>query len=132
MTEKIVLEPNKEWFICHPESPLKFPPLHYEKVSQIVPSDKLKLGGSWSTYYYLPHYLERCEIFAEQYMPYSILSKYFQVFNGELYWPMLNLYSFTDIKDPRKVYVKKGMRDSDPFVAEFRFLTDKIEMYELE
>ncbi|AYP97973.1 DiNV CH01M ORF64-like protein [Mauternbach virus] len=124
----VILYPNNIWYIKSVDNLIDFPPLHYYKVSQLnVPEKTLVLGGSHNIYAQFPMYLTRCEIFEQNFMPYTLNTIHFKVRNAALLWPRLNLYSYTDMVDPQNVYIKKN----NTFVAKFVFSKTKIELYEI-
>lgn len=129
----ITIYPNKNWFIYNAEIPLNFPPIRHYKVSRLnlpfsmgLKSKDIIMGGSYNIYCDKPLYTERCQIFENQYMPYEIDSKHIKVRNGVLLWPKLNLYAYTYIKNPQRVFIHKNGR----FVVEFRFHRNHIDLFE--
>lgn len=131
MIEETIIKPNKEWFIYNSESPLNFPSLHYKKLPSInIPINaNLRQGGSYNYFQKEPFYLERCQILENCYMPYDIEdSKHFIIKEGDLDWPGINVYAYTDLNDPKSVYIKDKINDN--FIAKLVFLPDRIELYE--
>jgi len=125
---RIVINPNDLWYIKSNDSLIDFPPLHYYMVKQLnVPEKTLVLGGSHNAYAQLPMYLTRCEIFEQNYMPYTLNTPHFKVRNAVLLWSRLNLYSYTDMMNPQTVYIKKN----NVFIAKFIFDSAKIELHEI-
>lgn len=132
--KQLIIDPNPLWFIKSAESRLDFPPLVFNIVDDLkLPVDNLHderihVGGSWNAFYNEAYYAERCEILEHQYMPYELDSKYFEIRNGVLLWPRINLYAYTYLLDPQRVFVWKN----DRFVAELHFLDDRIILNELK
>lgn len=126
-----ILDPDPRWFIYDSEKTLNFPKLYYIPCGKIkieAPDSSLILGGSYSHFCGRPFHFERCSILEEQYMPYDLNTKHFQVRHGVLLWPLLNLYSYTDLNSPETVYIKSKM--SNEFIAMFKFRKSHIELYE--
>lgn len=125
----MILHPDEQWFIKKNSAYLNFPKLYYYKVNSLEVNNKeyLVLGGSHNLYAQLPMYIERCEIFEENYMPYRLDGKHFKVRNAALLWSRLNLDSYTDTKNPQVVYVTKN----GSFVGKFIFAEEQIHLYEL-
>lgn len=65
-------------------------------------------------------------------MPYELDGLALKVRNGLLLWPSMNLDTFTDINDPKTVYVRQPDRNANNmnFVARIRFNVDHIEIVE--
>lgn len=120
-----------------------FPLLHYKRIdeplnSSILTQRQLQMGGSYNIFHELPFHDARCAIFENHFMPYELDGIALKVRNGVLLWPRMNLDAFTDIKDPKTVYMRQpysdrrqaGTVDALNFVARIRFNADHIEIVE--
>lgn len=110
-------------------SPIVFPQLHYYAVNEITLSknSNLIMGGSYSRYHDQPHHRLRCLLLEELICPYELNGPYFKTRHSALIWPRINADAYTDLVDPKTVYIiLKG-----EFVGKFVFLEKHIELYEL-
>lgn len=134
IADALILNPEERWFKYQPDMSVNFPKLHYYQCSKLNVPESLRMGGSYSYYCDCPFYYERCAMFSHLYMPYQLNTENFKVREGFLLWPRINLKAYTDLLDPRSVYIKKQFLNSgedDKFVAVFRFCDSYIEICEL-
>lgn len=130
-----IINVHPDWIKARTHKKPHFPQLHYYTVecselpchhSNNNSSNTLVCGGSYNIYVDTPLFEERCLILEDLYFPYDINSKYIKVRHGALLWPRINLDAYTYLPDPQRVFLKKHNK----FIAEFRFYTDRIELYE--
>lgn len=135
-SDKVIdILPNKDWILTNDEY-IKFPiikyyrqlrnldlPFHFNgNISKLYNDGTLTIGASWNNLIHTSHYMARCYIFEKLYMPYKIDSEHIKIRNGVLLWPKINLYAYTYLPDPRRVFILKNNK----FVIEFKFNDDCI------
>lgn len=128
----IVIAPDNDWLRMGTDDQIRYPPLIYRRVKSIEITQEIIIGATWSVWCdSTPWFQVRRSIFENLFFPYKIPGLHLTVRHSALLWPRINLFAFTDLKQPRCVYIKSP-RDFGLTVARFYFNDDAIVLDELE
>nr|AHW98287.1 OrNV_gp129-like protein [Nilaparvata lugens endogenous nudivirus] len=131
MNESSVILCKREWLLTNYNDSIIYPILEYTKVSKLddVSGTRLIVGGSWTLFHNTPYYNARVMWFENNLLPYPLCTKYFKVHNGVFVWSRFNLYTKTNLDDPRNVYV---FTQPNVCVARIQFKNDRICIDEID
>lgn len=136
--KQVHLQPQAKWIQNYGDvaETVNFPILDYKLIdAPIIGKNNLKLGGSYTYFHYLPMHNVRCAILEKQFMPYELDGPTIKVRNGVLLWPRTNTCAYTDLDDPKVVYLRQPSSSGliaapQNFAAKLTFYNDHIELIE--